>query len=158
MNSMELKSFAKNTYLNDIILRKWLFEHIKSLQCYDLVRRCSHSHTLPLTLMCIIGLCIVNVHWCRNSNWFIFGIKQERTLTELVHCIFFYFYADFHERLSNNWLAPPWFWALSKKSWIHPGLFPNSKNFIFPALLVTIYHSIWVKNKYESDNKSFYVV
>ena len=117
-----------------------------------------YSHTLPLTLIGIIGLWIVNVPWCRNSDWFTFGTQQERTLAELVHRIFFYFYAYFHGRLSNNWLAPPGFWALSKKSWIHPGLFPNGKNFIFPALLVTIYRSIWVKNKYEYDNKSFYVV
>ena len=62
--------------------QKYLYEYIKSLQCYGLTRRCSPLPlmlALPLISAVILGLCIVNVHRCRNSDEFFtiftFGIR-----------------------------------------------------------------------------------
>ena len=55
-------------YFSYFISQKYLFDHIKSLQCYELIRRCS-----PLPLMLASQLTYdlhplaVNGHWCRDS-------------------------------------------------------------------------------------------
>ena len=49
------------------ISRKYLFDRIKSLQCYELTRRCNRLPHHRLTLY-TLGLCIVNVHWFLTAS------------------------------------------------------------------------------------------
>ena len=57
-----------------LVSRKSLFQRNTSLQCNELTRWCSH---LPLytnfywLMLCILGLCVGNVHWWRNSDRFL---------------------------------------------------------------------------------------
>ena len=72
--------------LSQHISLKYFFERIKSLECYELPRRCSPLPLMQASPYVYLGLDIVNFHWCRNSNGFstIFNLGIWMVLKSLV--------------------------------------------------------------------------
>ena len=72
--------------LSQHISLKYFFERIKSLQCYELPRRCNPLPLMQASPYMYLGLDIVNSHWCRNSNGFstIFNLGIWMVLKSLV--------------------------------------------------------------------------